>query len=180
MQTNRNWGMVCGGIALVIIGFILLFVPGITLVTIAVVAGIGLLVIGIINIISYFAMRSTANLSGWALAYGIGDVILGVIFLFHPLVTAVVIPWLVGIFIIAYGVFSIVIAWSLRGVRGAGWMWFNAIYSILCGLCFIIWPEIFAYVLAFFLMFRGVSLGVYGASGEDVPPSMPTYGAFRP
>ena len=175
---QRQWSFVLGGICLMIIGFIFLFAPGLTLVIIATVAGIGLVVAGVIDIISYFQNRERLGLTGWSLAYGIGDIIIGLIFVIHPLITSVVIPWLVGIFVFAYGIFSIVVAWSLRGVKGAGWAWFNAIFSLICGASFFLWPEIFAYFIAFFLIFRGVALAVYGASGNGVPPT-PTYSRYR-
>ena len=176
---TRNWGMIVGGICLAILGFILLLSPGLTLVFVAIYAGCGFLVVGAIDIFSYALYRNTLNLSGWALAYGIGDVILGLIFVAHPLATAVVIPWLAGIFVTAFGIFSIATAISLRGMPGSGWVWFNAIVSIICGLSFFFFPAVFAYFLAFFLIFRGISLAAFGINGENTPPT-PYFNRYRP
>ena len=140
IKVGRNWGMFAAGIALVIIGFVLLMVPGLTLVSIAVI-------------------------SGWALAYAISDIILGVLFIVHPVVSAVVIPWVMGIFVVAYGIFEIVAAVRFRdALPGWGWVLFAGIVSLFCGIAFFLWPGTFALFLGFFLMARGVQMAVYGVS----------------
>ena len=48
IKVGRNWGLFAAGIALVIIGFVLLMVPGLTLVSIAVIAGCMFLAAGIV------------------------------------------------------------------------------------------------------------------------------------
>ena len=110
IKVGRNWGLFAAGIALVIIGFVLLMVPGLTLVSIAVIAGCMFLAAGIVDAYAYFKYREAEGLSGWALAYAICDIILGVLFIVHPIASAVVIPWVMGIFVVAYGIFEIVAA----------------------------------------------------------------------
>ncbi len=104
IKVGRNWGLFAAGIALVIIGFVLLMVPGLTLVSIAVIAGCMFLAAGIVDAYAYFKYREAEGLSGWALAYAICDIILGVLFIVHPIASAVVIPWVMGIFLMARGV----------------------------------------------------------------------------
>ena len=50
IKVGRNWGLFAAGIALVIIGFVLLMVPGLTLVSIAVIAGCMFLAAGIVSL----------------------------------------------------------------------------------------------------------------------------------
>ena len=126
IKPGRNWALFAAGIALIIIGFILLMVPGLTLVTIAIVAA------GIVVGWAFFRYRKSAGLSAWALAYAACDLILGVLFIAHPVASAVVIPWVMGIFVIAYGVFGIVASVRLREVLpGWGWVLFSGIVSVL-------------------------------------------------
>ena len=120
IKVGRNWGLFAAGIALVIIGFVLLMVPGLTLVSIAVIAGCMFLAAGIVDAYAYFKYREAEGLSGWALAYAICDIILGVLFIVHPIASAVVIPWVMGIFVVAYGIFEIVAASATRFPAGAG------------------------------------------------------------
>lgn len=165
MKVGRNWGMFAAGIALIIIGFILLMVPGLTLVSIAVIAGCMFLAAGIVDAYAYFRYRKSEGLSGWALAYAICDIVLGVLFIVHPIASAVVIPWVMGIFVCAYGIFEIVAAVRFRReMSGWGWTLFAGIVSVLCGISFFLFPGTFALFLGFFLMARGVQMAVYGVT----------------
>ena len=155
IKVGRNWGLFAAGIALVIIGFVLLVVPGLTLVSIAVIAGCMFLAAGIVDAYAYFKYREAEGLSGWALAYAVCDIILGVLFIVHPIASAVVIPWVMGIFVVAYGIFEIVAAVRFRdALPGWGWVLFAGIVSLFCGIAF----------FGFFLMARGVQMAVYGVS----------------
>ena len=120
IKVGRNWGLFAAGIALVIIGFVLLMVPGLTLVSIAVIAGCMFLAAGIVDAYAYFKYREAEGLSGWALAYAVCDIILGVLFIVHPIASAVVIPWVMGIFVVAYGIFEIAAAVRVRDAL-PGW-----------------------------------------------------------
>lgn len=176
IKVGRNWGLFAAGIALIIIGFVLLMVPGLTLVTIAVVAGCMFLAAGIVDAWAYFKYRKSVGLSGWALAYALCDIVLGVLFIIHPIASAVVIPWVMGIFVIAYGIFEIVAAVRFHSVlSGWGWTLFAGIVSVLCGIAFFVAPGTFALFLGFFLMARGVQMAVYGVSLPQATIVAPTH-----
>ena len=81
IKVGRNWGLFAAGIALILIGFVLLMVPGLTLVSIAVIAGCMFLAAGIVDAWAYFKYRRAEGLSAWALAYAACDIILGVLFI---------------------------------------------------------------------------------------------------
>ncbi|MCI8467983.1 MAG: hypothetical protein HFJ75_00495 [Eggerthellaceae bacterium] len=165
---KRDWGMFAAGIALIIAGFIFLLAPGLTLVSIAAVAGVMFLVVGAFDVYYYARYRKVMDYTGWMLASAICDIILGIMFLVNPIIAAEVIPWVAGAFMAAYGIFEIVAGVQLRGVVSWGWLIAGGIVSILCGVCFFIWPASFAIFLAFFLMMRGVTLAVAGATPHMV------------
>lgn len=166
METTkkRDWGLVVAGILLVLCGMFFVFAPGLTLVTMTVFAGAAFLVSGIFDIVSYIRFRKVANMSGWALAYAILDIVVGLMFLIHPLALAAVIPWLIGLFFIIFGVFEIVGSFTVKktGVPLWGWMLFSGIVSVLCGLTFFVWPAALSIFLSVFILMRGVSLVFYG------------------
>lgn len=165
IKVGRNWGLFAAGIALIIIGFVLLMVPGLTLVSIAIIAGCMFLAAGIVDAYAYFAYRKSEGLSGWALAYALCDIVLGVLFIVHPVASAVVIPWVMGIFVGAYGIFEIVAAIRFHNeMSGWGWVLFAGIVSVLCAFAFVVAPGTFALFLGFFLMARGVQMAVFGVS----------------
>ena len=153
--TNKHdWGLVIAGVLLVICSMFFLFAPGLALVTITVIAGAAFLVSGIFDIVNYFRFRRAMDLSGWALAYGALDIVLGILFLVNPLVSAGALAWL----------FEVVGAFKVRnmGVSMWGWMLFSGIVGALCGLTFFIAPAMLGVFLSVFILMRGASLIFYG------------------
>ena len=102
---KHDWGLIIAGILLVVLAFVIGFYPGLTLVMITAILGAGLLVSGIFDIVGYFNLNRVGNPSGWIVAYAVLDIILGAMFLFHPVVLSGVVSWVVGIFVIIFGVF---------------------------------------------------------------------------
>ena len=163
--TNKHdWGLVIAGVLLVICSMFFLFAPGLALVTITVIAGAAFLVSGIFDIVNYFRFRRAMDLSGWALASGALDIVLGILFLVNPLVSAGALAWFIGAFFIVFGVFEVVGAFKVRnmGVSMWGWMLFSGIVGALCGLTFFIAPAMLGVFLSVFILMRGASLIFYG------------------
>lgn len=161
---SHDWGLIVAGVLLIICSFVFFFWPGLTLVSLAAIAGAAFLVAGIFDIIAYIRMRKAEGLSAWAVVYAICDIILGFLLLVHPLLFAAVIPWVVGVFFVAFGIMEIVLAVRARGgsVNGWGWLIFSGIISILCGLMFFVSPESFSIFLSVFVLMRGISMIYYG------------------
>lgn len=166
METTKkhDWTLIVIGILLIVCGGVFAFMPGATLVTLTAFAGAMLLVSGIFAIFNYFRFRDTDFVSGWTIFYGILDILLGLMFLIHPILLAGVIPWLIGIFIVAFGIYEIIAAFKVRkaGVSMWGWALFSGILEIILGILFFIFPAIVVYFLAAFLIIRGVTLIIFG------------------
>lgn len=167
---KHDWGTVVAGIVLALFGLLVAFWPGLTLLTLASVAGIAFGVVGIIEIIGYFIYRNSANVTAWQLVGGFLNIILAVVFLANPFVTAISLPWLVGIVAIVYGIFAIAGGIDLKKILPSAWGWFvaNGIVAIICGVLFIMMPESFVFFLAVFLVFRGITMAIYGAMTPSV------------
>lgn len=159
---KHDWGMFFIGIVLVICSFIILLWPGITLLTIALMAGVMLLFAGGADLAAFFEAKGTQG-RGWILLNAILDVILGFMFIVHPVAAAEVLPWLAGGFIIGYGILAIASAVGMRKI-GSGWvlMIINGILAIIVGFLFFMDPVNFAIFLAVFLMWRGILMCFYG------------------
>ena len=114
--SQRDWGSVVMGVAMIIIGFAFLLVPGITLVAVAAIAGIALLASGVVDVVSYARYRKELDLSGWMLASALLDIALGAVVVLHPLASAIVVPWVAASAFAVYGVLEIVAAWRLSQV----------------------------------------------------------------
>lgn len=164
IKGKKDWGLIVAGVLLVICAFFFVLAPGLTLVTITAVAGAAFLVSGVFDIINYVRFHKIMELSGWTLAYAILDIVLGLMFLLHPLAFAAVIPWVIGAFFIVFGIFEIIGSFKIKktGISMWGWMLFSGIVGALCGLMFFVMPTTFSIFLSVFLIMRGVTLMVYG------------------
>ena len=161
---KHDAGLVVAGVLLVLCAFLLFFAPGVALVTLTAIAGAAFLVSGVFDIVAYVRFRAAMSLSGWAVAYAVLDIVVGLMLLVHPFAFAAVIPWVVGFFFALFG--AVEIAGSLRvrkvGAPMWGWMLFSGIVSALCGLAFFVAPATLSIFLAVFVLMRGASLVVYG------------------
>ena len=163
-ETRRDWGIIVAGALLVICAFVCLLMPGVTLVTITLIAGASFLISGIMDVIEYVRFREQLMLSGWALAYAILDILIGVMFALHPLAFSVVLPWLIGGFFVVFGIFEVVTAVKARRLGAPLWGWgvFSGVVGVLCGITFFLSPATLSIFIALFMIMRGASLLVFG------------------
>lgn len=172
MDTTKqhDWGLIAAGVLLVVLAVFFVMAPWLSLATVTAIAGAGFLVSGVLDIVFYARNSALLGLSGWTLAYAVLDVMIGLMFLLHPLALASVIPWLVGAFFLVFGIFEIVGAVRIRklGTKLWGWMLFSGIVGVLCGITLFISPATLIIFLALFVMMRGVSLVVYGWNAHGV------------
>ncbi len=163
---KHDWSLVVMGVLLIACAFFVLIAPGVTLVTITIMAGAGFLVAGVFDIVGYVRLRKSMEVSWWMIAYAILDILVGLMLLIHPLALAVTIPWLVGAGFVLFGIVEIVAAVKMRQIAPAvwGWMLFSGIVSTLCGILFFVSPVSFSFFLAAFVLMRGFSLIFYGWS----------------
>lgn len=161
---KHDWGLFASGVLLIIFAFVMMLWPGLTLVTLGIIAGVVLIITGISIFVTYMRTRKTAvKQSVWVLVNAILDVVLGAMFLLYPVAAAATIPWLAGAFVIAYGVVAI---FSSIGVRNTGSMWvlmlLNGILSIIIGIMFVMDPGSFVIFVGIYFVMRGVLMMIYG------------------
>ncbi len=125
------WLVLLEGIALVVLGLLLLTDPAATTVVLIQFLGIYWLVRGIFVIVSMFIDHRQW---GWKLFSGILGIIAGIIILQHPLWSAILVPatlvWLLGFFGLIMGAISI-----FQAFKGAGWgVGVLGVLSIIFGL----------------------------------------------
>lgn len=169
MSANtRDWPLIIVGILMVICGFVIWLTPVGTLVAITMLAGVGFLIAGIVDIAEYVRMRRFMPMPGWTLLYAVLDILIGILMLAHPVVLAGLIPWLVGFGILVFGAFEAYAAVQARTLPGVpwGWMLFSAIVDIICGISFIAFPAMLSLFVALFVIMRGATLIVFGIVGR--------------
>ena len=104
------------GIAAAIAGIVILAWPGVTTVGLMVFIGAVMAVYGATMI--YQAVRLRADITNeWLLiANGALSLVLGIAFMLFPGAGAVSLVWLIGIYIVVFGVLLIMVGWKMRGV----------------------------------------------------------------
>ena len=142
------WLVLLEGIAAVIIGILLLMVPGNALLVLVQVMGFFWLIGGIFRIVSIFI---DGSLWGWKLVSGILGILAGIVVLQHPVWSTVLVPAILVIFLgiqaIISGGASLVLAF-----RGGGWgMGILGVLNIVLGLVLLLNPLIGVVVLPFVL-----------------------------
>ena len=136
--TSGWWLLVVVGVLSLIAGVIILFQPGDSLATLAVIAGIFLLVDGILELVSSF-LRSTPN-RGLVALLGVVTAIVGVLLIRHPIGGVTAIALLIGIWLIAIGVIRLATAFEEPG--RVGWRIFAGIVELIAGIIIVADPNI--------------------------------------
>ncbi len=104
-----NWQlMLTEGIIGMLIGILILVRPQTATAFFIVIMGIWAMVIGLIFIISYFQLMLPPLLKPFYMFTGILSVIIGIVIIVNPFESTRIIVVLIGIYIIAYGIFSII------------------------------------------------------------------------
>ncbi|MDI6877248.1 MAG: DUF308 domain-containing protein [Methanomicrobiales archaeon] len=152
------WLVLLEGIVALILGFVLLFWPGTTLLLLVTFLGIYWFVTGIFALISVFIDRTRW---GWKLLTGVLGIIAGIIVLAYPIYSAILIPALLTILI---GVWGLIIGFVMvfQAFGGAGWgAGILGVLSIIFGLVILANPLVSTAVLiimvAIFAIIGGIS-----------------------
>lgn len=136
-----KWSNLVSGILLVLLGILMLFMPRASLTGLSVVISIAVLISGIMELINYFA-TDKEDRSGWALAEGIIETLLGVWMVFGSgsSVLTSIIPYVFAIFIFASGIVRVAESLELKSYGSTRWGWLLAfgILAMILGvlLCF--------------------------------------------
>jgi uncharacterized membrane protein HdeD (DUF308 family) len=99
------WGFIFGG-GSIVIGFISLLIPSITLASLAVVVGIGFIVVGIVRIGAAWSNRKAPD-APWVGIAGDATLVAGIVCVAWPKITVLAISILFGIRLLAGGILDI-------------------------------------------------------------------------
>ena len=107
------------------------------------IAGVGFLLSGVLGIVFYVRFRSMMSVSGWSLAYAILDVLIGLMFVLHPLVGGAAISWLVALCFLVFGLFEIFAAMKSKSIGFSAWGigLFSGIVNIVCAIMLFGWQD---------------------------------------
>lgn len=154
---GRNWWLfIVLGVVCLVVGFLTIIWPGITLLTLGILAGIYLLVAAIMEIID--AIFGDAGGRALSAILGIVALIAGLIFIRRPGESLLALTMVAGIFLIAEGVITVI-----RAFVGPGTSWWGVIVGVIdaiVGVIILSWPKIGLVTLA---VFFAITMVVRGA-----------------
>ena len=156
------WLALTLGIILLILGVLTFIFPFTSYITMSIIFGITILVSGIF----YIVMSASRSLKGrgWLLISGLIELALGIILTLWPSIAAVILPYVLGFWLMFKGFTLIGIGSDMSDIKGSGWGWtiLWALGIIVCSFIIILYPIIFG--MEAVLLWVGISLLVSGGS----------------
>ncbi len=157
---KKWWLLLIGGLLFLILGFVSMAHPMAALLSVIIYVGIAAVVSGLFTLI--FVFSNTAAVGwGWRLIEGAVDLLFGVVMLAHPLLSASLIPVIVGIWVFIRGLMYLIDALKWRRSRAREWSGYAVIGVLLMVLGFLMVIDNrfglipVAYLLAAIFLFLG-------------------------
>ena len=129
-QLKYWWLILLRGIVFLLLSFIVFANPVGSLLGLAVYIGISLLLTGIFLIVLALSSRDTMENWGWRLAEGVIDVIFAFVLLSNPGVTATVLPFVVGFWMMVYGIMMFADSFQVKKTGESNW-WIGLVGGLL-------------------------------------------------
>ena len=158
------WLLLAGGVILFLIGVVVFAFPVQSYVGMAVLFGWLMLLTGVVETI--VAVRNTHYVTGrgWMLAWGVIEIVLGLILVFNVALSSATLPVVLGFWLLMRGFSAVGLGGDMRavGIRGAGWTILCGILLLLCALGILFQPLVFGSTAV--VVWVGLSLLLVGAS----------------
>jgi uncharacterized membrane protein HdeD (DUF308 family) len=139
IRKHTGWFIVLG-VVFVIGGILAIAMPLLASITVALVVGWALIVLGIVTIAQTWSMRTWGGFA-WQLIIGLVFLLGGLDIVFNPVSGAITLTFVIGIVFIVKGVMQLVIAWRYRPRTGWGWMAVSGVIALIVGLMILSsWP----------------------------------------
>jgi uncharacterized membrane protein HdeD (DUF308 family) len=182
MLARNWWSLALRGVLAILFGIVAWVWPEITLTSLVLLFGAYLLVDGVVNIVAAVRGR-TAEPRWFPVVMGIAEIIIGLVTLLWPGVTAIALVYLIAAWAVTMGAFAIFAAIALRrDIHGEWVLAVSGILSILFGLIIGILPGAgaialiwligtFAIVDGILLLILAFRLRNWTPLGEDLRPA---------
>lgn len=151
------------GLVALTVGFLALFFPTAVVVTIVVLFGIALVVIGILRLATVASTRSLYGSTRAANAViGALALIIGLVILFFPLIAAETIVILIGIGLLIYAIGRLAVGGAANNLSGAlrAVIILTGVLVAIFAIIIILFPVVGVYTYAFFVSLSFIFIGI--------------------
>lgn len=158
----KNWYLpLLVGIILVAVGIWCIFTPLTSYLALSIVFAIGFFVSGIFETV--FAIANKSEKWGWSLAIGIMSIILGILLMSNPALSAATLSFYVGFMLLFYSVTGISIASRIKEYYDVGWktLMVVAILGVILSLIMLFNPGLAGITIVFWTAFAFISMGFF-------------------
>ncbi|MDP9328884.1 MAG: HdeD family acid-resistance protein [Actinomycetota bacterium] len=154
------WTYILRGLLAIIFGIVAFLAPGFALGTLVILFAVWMLIDGAGALVN--TMQARGKGSWWlGLIEGIAGIVAGVVALFWPDITALVLLLLIGSWAIVTGVLEVWAAIRLRAIiQGELFLALSGILSVLFGLYVIVFPGLGVYSVLWLIGFFGILYGL--------------------
>jgi uncharacterized membrane protein HdeD (DUF308 family) len=180
LETRSWWAFVLRGVVTFLFGMLALLLPEMAVFTLVLTFGAYAVVAGVFDVLAAVRTRAPGATPSWALfASGVVSVLLGLVALFSPGLTATPLLYLIATWALATGILEIAAAAHLRKeIRGEWLLVASGIASVAFGAFLVAFPRAGALALLFWIgayaLLLGVLLVLLGAElrriGRMTPP----------
>lgn len=160
----KNWWlMLLAGVLIVAAGIVVFCFPVESYVALSLFFGLAMVVSGLVQLVLAFDSRNYFMTRGYVIVGGIVDMLLGIFLCCKPNITLMILPFVLGFWMLYHSFMIIGFAGDLRtfGVRGSGWTIFGGIVLLLLSILILIKP--FAIGTSVVVVLTGCALVVAGA-----------------
>jgi uncharacterized membrane protein HdeD (DUF308 family) len=159
---SRNWWLVAlRGVIAILFGLLTLLYPTIALGSLVLLFGAYAIVDGVAAVWSSFQHRAE---QGWwtHMLEGVVSVIAGIVAFVYPVMTAVILLYVVAIWAIMTGIFEIWAAIQLRKeITGEFWMGLSGLLSVIFGIVLIANPGPGIFAVLWIVSIYAIAFGVF-------------------
>lgn len=136
------WLLLLAGIVLLLTGILVFIFPGRSYLGMSLLFGWVILLAGILEVVISTANRHFITGRGWMLAGGIIQIVLGVILIFNVGLSASMLPFFLGFWLLMRAFSTIGLGGDMHtmGISGSGWTILTGVLLLLCSLGILFQP----------------------------------------